>query len=91
MELQNGGGWKGLLEIILSNLLAQAVLPRMVAQDHVQMAFKYLEGWRCQNPLANLCQRLVTLTVKKVFPDVQRDPPVFQCVPTGSCPVTGHH
>ena len=28
--------------------------------------------------LGNFCQSLVTLTVKKVFPDVQTEPPVFQ-------------
>jgi len=37
----------------------------------------------------NLC--LVTLTVKKVFPDVQRLPIVFQFVPIDSGPVIGQH
>jgi len=27
----------------------------------------------------------------KVFLDVQREPPMFQCVPIVSDPVTGHH
>lgn len=33
----------------------------------------------------------VILTVKKIFPDVQMKPSVFQPVPITSCPVTGHH
>jgi len=28
---------------------------------------------------------------EKGFPDAQREPPVFQCVPIPSGPVTGHH
>lgn len=28
---------------------------------------------------------------EKMFPDIQREPPVFQGVPTASDPVTGHH
>jgi len=44
--------------------------------------------------LGNLCQRLVTSVtsaVKKVFPDVQSEPPVLQFVHIASRPVTGHH
>lgn len=43
----------------------------------------------CATPLGALCQRWVTLTVKRVFPDVQRDPPVF--LPIVSGPVNGYH
>jgi len=39
----------------------------------------------------NLFQCSVTLRVKKVFPDVQREPPVFQAAPITSGSVTGHH
>jgi len=31
--------------------------------------------------LGNLCQCSITLTVKKVFPDVQREPPLLQFLP----------
>jgi len=40
--------------------------------------------------LDNPCQCSVILMVK-VFPDVQREPPVFQFVPIASHPVTGYH
>jgi len=33
------------------------------------------------NSLGNVCWRLVTLTVKKVLSDVQREPPMLQFVP----------
>lgn len=36
--------------------------------------------------LINLCQCLVSLTVKKVFPNVQKEPPVFPLVPIASGP-----
>ena len=36
-------------------------------------------------------QMLSHLHSRKVFPDVEREPPVFQFVPTASGPVTGHH
>lgn len=34
--------------------------------------------------LGSLCQWSVTLTVKKMFPDVQTEPPALQFVPTAS-------
>jgi len=41
---------------------------------------------------ANPCQRSASWQFKnKVFTDVQGEPPVFQFVPTASCPVTGLH
>jgi len=47
-------------------LLKQGHL-QLVAQDRVQRACEYLQGWRLQNPLGILCRCLVTLTVKKCF------------------------
>ena len=41
--------------------------------------------------LSNLCQCWVTLTVKKVLPDVPTEVPVFQFVSIASGPVTEHH
>lgn len=38
--------------------------------------------------IRNICQCLVTLTVKRLLPDVQKEPPVFKLVPTASCPVS---
>jgi len=38
-----------------------------IAQDHVQTAFEYLQGGRLTTSLGNLCQCLVTLTVKECF------------------------
>ena len=40
--------------------------------------------------LGSLLQCSVILTVK-TFPDVQREPPLFQFVSVASGPVTGHH
>lgn len=37
------------------------------AQDHVQKAFEYLQGWRFHNLLDNLCQCLVTLPVESTL------------------------
>ena len=48
----------------LTPLLKQGHL-EPVAQDHVQMAFEYLQRWRPPTSLGNLFQCSVTLTVKK--------------------------
>jgi len=70
---------------------AQAGPPRPFVQDCVQVAFEYLQGQRLHNlpgqPVPALCHP----HSKKVFPDSQREPPLFQFVPIASCPVTGHH
>jgi len=62
-----------------------------VAQDHVQMAFEYLQGWRLHNISGQPVPVLGHPHSEKVFPDVQRQPPVFQFVPVASCLVTRHH
>ena len=58
------------------------------------MAFEYLQG--CGDEyLHNLPGQSVPVLGhphrEKVFPDVQKDPPVFQFVPIASGPGTGHH
>lgn len=64
----------------LVQLLKQGYL-ELVAQGHVQMAYKYLQGGKF-----HISQCLVTLTVKKkkVLPDAQREPTMFQFVPVAS-------
>jgi len=62
-----------------------------VAQVCVQMAFEHLQGWRLHNLSGRPVPVLGHPHSEKVFPDVQREPPVFQCVPVASGPVTGHH
>ena len=71
-------------------LLKQGLL-QLVAQEHVQMAFEHLQGWRLHNLSGQPVPVLGHPHSEKVFPDAQREPPVFQCVPIVSGPVTGHH
>ena len=58
-------------------LLQQSHL-KPVVQDHVQMAFEYLQGGRLHNLSGQPVPGLSQPQSKKVFPDVQREPPVFQ-------------
>uniref|UniRef100_A0A663MPQ5 TLC domain-containing protein n=1 Tax=Athene cunicularia TaxID=194338 RepID=A0A663MPQ5_ATHCN len=51
--------------------------------------FVYLQGQRLGNPSGHSVPALGHPLSKKVFPDVQREPPVFQFVPAASSPVTG--
>lgn len=46
---QNSWGWKGLLEGIWSNSLLKLGQVEPIPQDHVQMAFDYLQGRRLLN------------------------------------------
>ena len=59
-----------------------------LAQDRAQTAFEYLQGWRLHNlsgqPVPGLGHRHSEI----VFPDVQREPPVFPSVLIVSGPVT---
>lgn len=48
-ESQNGWGWKGLLESILSEPLFKQDHLEQVAQDHIQLTFEKLQGWRVHN------------------------------------------
>lgn len=60
------------------SLLNQDLL-EPVAQDHIEIAFEYLQAWRLQ--LLNILQFSGTFMVKKKFPDVQMESPGFQFVP----------
>ena len=67
-----------------TTLLKQGCL-ELAAQGHVHIVFECLQGWRRHNltwqPVPGLgCP-----------PDVQREPPVLQCVRIASGPGTGHH
>ena len=73
----------------LAPLLKQGHL-ELVAQDHVQMVFEYLQGGRLHNPSGQPLPALSHPHRKKVFPDVQLCP-AFQFVPIASSPVTRHH
>ena len=48
------------------------------------MAFEYLQGWRLHNLPGQPVPVLSHPHSKKVFPDVQTEPPVFQFVPFAS-------
>ena len=65
--------------------------PEPVAQHHVQAASEYLQGWRLHNLPGQSVPVLGHPHSEKMFPDVQKEPPVFQVVPTASGPVSGHH
>ena len=52
-----------------------------VAQDHIQMASEYLQGWRLHNLHGEPVPVLHHPHSQKVFAGVQRDPPVFQFCP----------
>ena len=65
--------------------------PEPVAQDYVQMAVEYLQGWRLHNLSGQPIALLSYPHSEKVFPDVHMGPLVFQCVRIASCSVTGHH
>ena len=73
-----------------TTLLKQGHLD-LVTQDHVQTAFEYLQGWRLRNLSGQRVPALSHPDSKKVFPDVQRKPPVFQFVPIAFGPVTGYY
>lgn len=63
----------------------------LVTLDTMLMDFEYLQGWRLPICLDSLSLCLLSLTVKKMFPCVQEEPPVFQFVPISSCSVIGRH
>jgi len=62
-----------------------------VAQDHAQTDFEYLQRLRLHNLLGEPVLVLSDPHTEKVFPDIQREPLMFQCVPIASGPATGHH
>ena len=60
----------------LNPLLKQGHL-ELVAQDHVQTVFEYLQGWRLHNLSGKPVPVLSHSQSEKVFPDIQREPPMF--------------
>ena len=58
-----------------------------VAQGHVQTDFEYLQGWRLCSLSGQPVPVLSHLHSEKVFPSVQREPPVFHFVPGGTLPL----
>ena len=65
----------------------QSQLPRTMSR----WLLNFSKDGDSTSSLGNLCPCSVNLTVEKVFPNVQREPPVFRFVPVASGPVTGHH
>lgn len=84
----NGWSWKGHLDVIWSNLPAQAGPPKPNFWDFF---FNIPKDWDFTTSLGNLLSVLHHLHTKNVFPDVQKAPPVFQPVPIASDPVIRHH
>ena len=73
-----------------THLLQQGHLEPL-SQDHVQMAFEYLQGQRLHNLSGQPVPELSHPHSEKAFPDVRRESSVFQFVLIASGPVTGHH
>jgi len=63
----------------------------LFAQDHVQIAFEYLQELRLHNISGQLVPVLDYPHSEKLFSDVQREPLVFRFVPVASGRVPGHH
>lgn len=61
--------------------------PRTIFLDHVQMAFEYIQDRRLDHLTEQSLSVLGCPNSEIVFLDVQRETPVFQCVPVASCPV----
>jgi len=74
----------------LVHLLKQGHLQK-VSKDHVQTAFEYLQERRFHNLPGHPVPVLSDLHIEKVLSDAQTEAPMFQFVPTASCPVTGHN
>lgn len=74
-----------------TNLLKQSHVI-LLAQGCVIMLFEYSNAWNLLSfsvqPVSMLSQ---PHSEKKVFLDVQTEPPVFLFVPIASCPVIGHY
>lgn len=85
-DSHNSCSRKGALEIICSKSPGATLsqLPRTMSRWLLNI-FKDRDS---TTSLGNSCQYLVTC---QVFPDVQTELPMFQCVPITSTPVTGHH
>lgn len=71
-------------------LIEQAYLAP-VTQDHVQLGFEYLQGWRVHSLSRQPVPVLSHPDGKKMLRDVHRRPPVFHFVSIASSPATGNH
>lgn len=77
-KIRGAEAGRGLWKSCSPYLLLKEDHPDLVALDHLDhMAIEYLQGKSCTAFLGNLCQCLV---IEKIFPDVQTEPPVFQCM-----------
>lgn len=77
LNSENGWGWKGSLEVILSRPPTHAGPRRAVFPGHVHRAFEYFWGRKFHNLSRWPATVLSQAHSKKLFPDVQRAPPVF--------------
>lgn len=84
---QEGWGWQGALEVLMSNPEAQAGPPQ--AQDCVQLASEYLWQRRCHNLSGSPVLVLLSLWWKCFL--MFRGNLLFQFVPFASGPITGLH
>jgi len=76
----------------LSNCPAQAEPPRAGCPGPSPGGFWISPRMKTpQPPRATCAKRSVNPHNEKVFPDLQREPPVFQFLPIGTGPVIGHH
>lgn len=86
-ESQNGRGWQGPLGATWSNPLLKHGHSEQIAQ----VAFEDLQEWRLHNLSGQPVPVLHHMHSREVPPGIQREPPVFQFVPTVSCPGIGQH
>lgn len=70
-EPNNGWGWNGHLQIILSNLPLRQGHLEPLAQDHAQAGFDYLQGRSFHNLSEQPVPALGHPHSEKVFPDVR--------------------
>jgi len=68
---------------LVQTLLKQGQ-PELIAQNLVQMTFEYLQGGRDHNVSGQAVSVLCHPHSESVFPDVQRQSSVFQCMPIAS-------
>lgn len=84
IESQNIWGWKGPLDVTWPILLASS----WTTYSPGPCPDPLWVSPRIENPKpGNLCQGSVCLTVIKLFPSIQREPPVLQFVPISSGPI----
>lgn len=75
----------------MSNCPAQPELSVADCPGQYPYSFGYLQGWTLHNLSGQPVPVLSHSYSEEIFPDVQAEPSVFQCVHINSCAVTGHH